>query len=458
MQEYTTRLGDAPLGRLLIKMSMPGIAATISTSLYNIVNTLWVTRIGYQAIAALTIVMPFQILYYAIGGGTGIGVASLVSRRFGEKDPEAANRAAGQIFLLSIIWGILFILITVTLKNKILPVLGARPDIMDYSRQYLVITALGAPQIIFTLVATSLIRGSGDAFKPMVIMVTSTLINVILDPFLILGIGPFPRLEVVGAALGTVIAQTAGAVIVLYYFFAGKTAYHIKLAHLRLNWPILKDIYRIGGPSMITQLLESVAFLLFNKVVSSFGSVVIAALGIVMRISDFAFMPVMGVSNGLLPVVGYNYGAGNFKRLWRAVKMAALGISIVLAVLTALMVIFAPPIVHIFSRDAALVEKAVPAMRIIMSTMLLVGPTVMFITAFQGLSQGTKSAILSLLRQFLIFVPLLFLCRYLWELNGVWISAPASDILSFSLIFTFIYREYRKHHGKAETEKQDLLT
>jgi putative MATE family efflux protein len=444
MHKYTELLGTAPLGRLLIKLSLPGMAATISTSLYNIVNTIWVTRIGYQAIAALTIVMPFQILSYAIGGGTGIGIAALVSRRFGEKNPDAANHAAGQIFCISAAWGLLFILIAVLFADEILPILGSRPDIFDYSKQYLVITAFGSPQMIFSLVTASLIRGSGDAVKPMIIMISSTVLNIVLDPLLIFGIGPLPEMGVSGAALGTVIAQTFGASLGLYYFLAGKTAYRIKFAHLRPDMSILKDIYRVGAPTMISQLMESLVFLLFNKVVSSFGSLVIATIGIVMRISDFAFMPVMGVSNGMLPIVGYNFGARNFKRLWHTVKLASGGIMVFLAIITILMVVFAPQIVSVFTRDPALSTEAVPVMRIMLSTMLFVGPTMMFITAFQGLSRGTLALFLSLLRQFLFFLPVLFLFRYLFGLYGVWWSMPASDILSFALTFVFIFREYRK--------------
>jgi putative MATE family efflux protein len=456
MQKYTELLGTAPLGRLLIKLSLPGMAATISTSLYNIINTIWVTRIGYEAIAALTIVMPFQILTFAIGGGTGIGIAALVSRRFGEKDLDEANRAAGQIFLISAVWGLLFILLATLLANQILPILGSRPDIFDYAKQYLVITAFGAPQIIFIIVTSSLIRGSGDAVKPMIINISATLLNVVLDPFLIFGIGPFPEMGVAGAALGTVIAQTMGASLGLFYFLSGRTAYHIKLSHLRPDFTIIKDIYRVGAPTMISQLMESFVFLLFNKVVSSFGSLVIATLGIVMRISDFAFMPVMGVANGMLPIIGYNFGARNFKRLWGTVKLAGVGIMVFLAVVSGLMIFFAPQIVSIFSRDPALSTEAVPVMRIMLSSMLFIGPTIIFVTTFQGLSKGTMALVLSLLRQFLIFVPLLFIFRYAFGLYGVWWSAPTSDILSFFLVFIFIVREYRKKNaGYAQTAAVD---
>ena len=183
MQKYTERLGSAPLGRLLIALSLPGIASTITTSLYNIVNTLWVTRLGHEAIAALTIVFPYQILFYAIGGGTGIGISALVSRRFGERNIEATNRVAGQVFFISAFWGLLFMMIAVFLADDILPLIGANPDIMEYSKQYFVITSYGAPLMILAMVMSSLIRGSGDAVKPMVIMVTGTIVNIILDPF-----------------------------------------------------------------------------------------------------------------------------------------------------------------------------------------------------------------------------------------------------------------------------------
>jgi putative MATE family efflux protein len=421
------------------------MATSISTSLYNIVNTLWVTRIGFEAIAALTIIFPYQILFYAIGGGTSIGMAALVSRRFGEKNPEAANQAAGQIFFLSAIWGLLLILISVSFPEQIVRILGATPDIIEYSKQYLVITSFGAPLVIFEVVIASLLRGSGDAVKPMIIMISSTLINIILDPLLIFGIGPFPEMGVRGAALGTVIAQAFGALLGLYYLLAGKTAYHIKLAHLRPNISILRDVYRVGAPSAVSQVMESLVFTLFNIVVSAYGSVAIATVGIVMRISDFAFMPIMGVSHGLLPIVGFCFGARNFKRLWEAVKKASLGIMALLAAITILGEIFTPQVISIFTRDPELKSVSVPAMRIMLSTMVLIGPSMMIITTFQGLSRGKTALFLSLIRQFIVFVPLLYLGRYLWELTGIWVAMPASDILGIVVSLAFIWREYRIH-------------
>jgi putative MATE family efflux protein len=443
MKEYTERLGSAPLGRLLLALSLPGIASTITTSLYNIINTIWVARLGHEAIAALTIVFPYQILFYAIGGGTGIGISALVSRRFGERNIEATNNVAGQIFFISAFWGLLFMLVAVFFSDSILPAIGATPDIMEYSKQYFVITSYGAPLMILAMVMSSLIRGSGDAVKPMIIMISGTIINIILDPFMILGIGPFPQMDVRGAAWATVIAQSCGALLGLYYFFAQKTAFRIKASYLRPDMSILRDIYRVGAPSTILQITESLAFMLFNTVVSSFGSVAIAAVGIVMRVSDLAYMPIMGVSYGLLPVVGFCFGARNFKRLWQAVKMSSLGITALLVVITVLIEIFTPQLIGIFSKDAEFLSISVPAMRIMLATMVLIGPNIMCVTTFQGLAKGRTALVLSLIRQFLVFIPALYLFRYLFGLTGVWLSAPASDIMGLVVTLAFILREYR---------------
>lgn len=445
MQEYTERLGYAPLGSLLLRLSLPSIAATVTISLYNIVDTFWVAKLGHEAIAALTIVLPYQILFFAIGIGSGIGVAALVSRRFGENNPEATNRVAGQIFFLAVFWGLLFMMAAAFFTEGILNTFGATPDIMGYGIQYLGIVAFGAPQIIFALLASSLIRGSGDAVKPMIIMITASVVNIILDPLMILGVGPFPEMGVSGAALATVIAQSVGASIALYFLLARRTAYRIRIANLKPDFSILKDIYRVGAPSTILMITESLAFILFNTVVSAFGSVAIAAVGLVVRIADLAFMPVFGLSDGLLPIVGFNFGAGYFKRLWKAVKLASVSIMALLGICTLFIEIFAPQIVGIFSENPELLAVTVPAIRIMLAAILLMGPSVMFVTTFQGLSNGTMALVLSLVRQFIFFIPLLYLLRYLLGLNGVWLSLPASDVLSFSVAFFIIYREYRKH-------------
>ena len=444
MQHYTERLGTASIGTLLVKLSLPSVAAAVTTSLYNVVDTFWVAKLGHEAIAALTIIFPFQIMYYAIGGGTGIGLSALVSRRFGERNIEATNHAAGQVFVLSIFWGFIFMLIGIFFAESILPAMGATPDILEYSIQYMVIVACGAIPMIFSQVISSLIRGSGDAVKAMMIMIIGCILNIILDPFLILGLGPFPKMGVSGAALATVIAQSCGALLGLYYLLAHKTAFKIRLSHLKPDIAILRDIYRVGASATILQVTESLGFMLFNKVASSYGSIYVAALGMAMRVSDLTFMPIIGLSNALLPIVGYNFGTGDFKRLWRAVKLASLSLAALLVTLSVGIVVFAPQLISIFSSEPALLKATIPAMRIMLSTLVFVGLTMLFITTFQGLSRGLLALVLSLARQLIFFIPLMYLLSFLLGINGVWLSLPASDILGFIIALLFVLREYRK--------------
>jgi putative MATE family efflux protein len=445
-KQYTEQLGTAPIGRLLLKMSLPGIAGSVTQSLYNIVDTIFVGTIGFRAISALTIVFPYQILFWAVGGGTGTGIAALVSRRFGEKKADEANRVAGQIFPLSLFWGLVFILIAVFLHDPILRLIGAKEDFFHYAVQYFTITSYGAPLAIFTSLATGLMRASGDAIKPMVIMITSTVVNIILCPLLIQGIGPFPRLEVAGSAWATFTAQGTGALISLFFILANKTAYKIKSAHLKPNWEIIKEIYHVGAPSAVLQITESFAFALWNIAVSSFGAASVAAVGVVIRVSDFAFMPVMGVNQGLLPIIGYCFGAENFRRLWNAVKKAMAGLIVLLLAVTVVMEIWTPQIISIFTHDKELLDVAVPAMRIMLSTMVVIAPSMITITTLQGLSKGKTALGLSLLRQFIVFVPLLFLFRAIWGLNGVWLCSPAADILGTAISLWFLWREFKTHH------------
>jgi putative MATE family efflux protein len=443
LKETTKRLGDAPLGRLLISLSLPGMASMIAMTLYNIIDTFWVARLGYQAIAALTIVLPYHVLIIAIGSGSGIGINALTSRRFGERNVEATHHIAGQAFTLSALLGVIFLLSAVFMAKPILTICGATPDIIGLATQYLNIIGLGIPFVFFMIMSGNLLRGSGDAVRPMIFMITASVANIILDPFLIFGYGPFPEMGVRGAALATIIAQALGAGLSLGYILAGKSAYQAKLKHLKPDLKVLKDIYRVGLPSMILEIGESIIFALFNYVISGFGSLALAAVGITIRIADLVWMPMFGISQGLLPIVGFSFGARLWKRLWRAVKLASIGIMLLTGIALISVEILAPQLIAIFNDDPELMAIAVPAMRIFMSTIVIVGPSILFITTFQGLSKGKEAMILTLIRQFVFFVPLLFLLPRIWGISGVWWSMPISDTLSTIISGLWLFREYK---------------
>jgi putative MATE family efflux protein len=412
-------------------------------TLYSLVDMFWVAKLGYRALAATTIIWPYFALAFAIGIGSGVGANALASRRFGERNIEATNQVAGQIFSLSAVFGVIFLITAVFFAEPILNISGATPDIMDFATQYLVVLGWSIPFFLFRLMTSNVLRASGEAVKPMIFSILGTVINAVLDPFLIFGWGPFPEMGIGGAALATVIASVFSAGLSFYYLVAHKTVYRIKPHHLKPNLPVLRDIYRVGFPAMIMTITESIVSALFNRVLRGFGSVALAAVGITMRIADLAWMPIFGASQGLLPIVGFCFGARLWERLWRAVRLVSVALVAIMGVATVVLEIFTPQTIGIFSDDPELLAMAVPAMRIFLSTIVLVGPEVVIITAFEGLSKGKEAMILSLVRQLIFFVPALYLLPRIWGITGVWLSLPVSDALAFVVTVLWILREYK---------------
>jgi putative MATE family efflux protein len=309
--------------------------------------------------------------------------------------------------------------------------------------QYLVILGWGMPLLFFSVISRNVFHASGDTVRPMIFILISQVINAVLDPFFIFGIGFFPEMGVRGAALASIISMSVGSLLALIYILAGKTAYQLQWRHCIPNWPVIKEIYRIGLPSMLMETTESVCFALFNHVAAGYGSMVLAAVGIATRIADLAFMPIIGTAHGLLPIVGFSLGARLWNRLWSAVKMASLGLALIMICATVLLEIFTPEVVRIFNTDPELVNLAVPGMRIFYASFPLIGPTIIFITTFQGLSKGKDAMVLSLTRQFVYFLPGLFLLSHFYGLTGVWVAMPVSDTLGALTAGLWLLREYR---------------
>jgi putative MATE family efflux protein len=444
LHQTTERLGTDPLGKLLFRLSLPSIISMVTISLYNLVDTFWVAKLGYQSVAALTVLMPFWIICVAIGAGTGVGVNALASRQFGERNTESANQTAGQVFFLSFGLGAVLFLATNLFPRTIIKLCGAPPDVIDLASQYIVILGWGIPFFFLQLISRSVFQAAGDAIRPMIFTIFGQVCNAILDPFFIFGWGFFPEMGIGGAALATVIANVLSIIPALYFILAHQTPYRLKFHHLVPRWTVIFNIYRVGLPAMVMELTESVVFALFNHVLAGFGSIAMAALGIAGRISDFLFMPVVGASNGLLPIIGYSLGAKLWKRLWGAVKLASIWMAIFMGVTTILIEIFAPQLVAIFSKDTELIAIAVPGMRIFLSSLIVIGPTIMFITTFQGLGKGKDAMVLSLARQFIFFLPAMYLLAELMGLTGIWLSMPVSDILGAVTAGLWLYREYRR--------------
>lgn len=450
LHESTERLGKAPLGKLILRLSLPGMVAMITMTLYNLVDAFWVAKLGHEAIAALTVVMPVQIFTMAVGLGSGIGIGSLTSRRFGEGNIETTNHIAGQIFGLAAIFGTLSILVYTLFTQPLLTLGGATPDVMDYATEFLVIIAFGSPFFLFQGLSNELLRASGDALRPMIFSITAAVTNIILDPLLIFGIGPFPEMGIGGAALATVISQFAGAFLAFSYIvILRKSAYKIRLSYLKPDFSILRNVYSVGFPTMLTVISESMTFIILNNVLSGFGSVALAAGGLAMRVIDLAYMPVFGAAEGLLPIIGYNFGARLFHRLWRSVRITSIGLASILGIISIFGLIFSPQIIGIFTTEVELIEQGATAIRIFLVSVVIFGPSNMFITTFMGLGKGKDVFYLSMVRQVVLIASLLILPRIL-ALNGAWLSMPIADLAGFFIGGFWVLREYKRQMKSME--------
>lgn len=445
LSNTTERLGTQPLGRLLINLTLPRMVGGLTVAFYSIVDTFWVSRLGHEEVAALMVVIPYQILVNAIASASGDGINALVSRRFGERNISVVNHIAGQIFPITLVFGIFFIIAVVFFEHQILILSGATTNIMEFAGKYLVIISFGAPFIFFSRSTNDLLRGSGEAIVPTVFGISTTVLNAVLDPLLIFGIGPFPEMGIRGAALATVISQGFGAVIgFIYIQFARRSAYRIKPSDLQPDWLIIKDVYRIGFPGMVLDVSESIIFVLFNNALSAYGSLALAAGGIAMRVIDLIVTPSFAAAAALLPIIGYCLGARLWQRLWRAVKINLVSMGIIMFMVTAALEITSPQIIGLFTDDPHLVQVAVPALRILVSSVAVLGPAVLFIVTFQGLSKGKEALILSLIRQLPFFIPVLLVLNHVAGLTGVWWTYPVTDFIGFFVTGAFLLREYRK--------------
>ena len=457
LDRTTERLRTDPVGRLLLRLSLPSVMSMLGLSFYNLVNVLWVAKLGYRFVAAITIVIPFWVFCLAIGVGTGVGANALASRRFGEGDVESANQVAGQMFFLAFAIGTTVLLATQFIPQVITGICGATPDIMGLANEYIMTLGWGMPFLFLGLIGRNVFQASGDAIRPMIFTIAGLLATVILDPFLIFGWWVFPSLGISGAALATNVGNMLSASMMLYFLLNRKTSYHIRMRHLMVRLLVILEIYRIALPTIVMEMTESFVFALYNNVISGYGSLALAAFGIAGRILDILFMPIFGVSQGLLPIVGFSFGAKLWRRLWRVVKMASVGTSVAILVLTICIEMFAPQVVSLFTNNLELQREAVLGTRIMMSTLALMGPTILFITTFQGLSKAKEAMILSLVRQFVFFLPVVLLLPRYVGLTGVWLATPISESLAALTAGLWLYWEYGKRRNSARTDQSAAL-
>ena len=455
-QTKENKMGTMPVNRLLITMSLPMMISMLVQALYNVVDSIFVSRINENALTAVSLAFPIQTLMIAVAGGTCVGINAVLSKALGEKDRERADNTAVSGIVLMAASYVLFLLIGLFATRAFYLSQTDDTQIVEFGVQYLSIVCSCSFGLFTQFVFERLLQSTGRTFYIMITQGTGALINIILDPIFIFGLFGMPQMGVAGAAVATVIGQTVAGVIALVVNFKKNEDIHIRFKGFRLGREIVGQIYKIGVPSMIMQAIGSVMTYGMNLILISFTPTATAVFGVYFKLQSFIFMPVFGLNNGLVPILAYNYGAGRRDRLVSALKCGIVYAVGIMAVGVAVFQTIPAVLLGFFEASDEMLRIGVPALRIICLSFLPAGFGIVCGTAFQALGNAVYSMLVSIARQLVVLLPAAFLLSLSGEVTYVWWAFPIAEVMSLTMTVIFLVRingRVIRHIGEQTEEK-----
>ncbi len=437
------KMGSAPMLSLIISMSIPSMISMTIQALYNIVDSVFVSYYAQEGLTAITLAFPVQMLQIAISVGTGVGINSFVSRKLGEKRGDLANIAASYGLYLGMLCYIPFIVFGLFFADTFSAAFSDTPAVIEMTASYLKIITIFSFAQLTHIVAEKTVQATGNMVEPMKAHLLGAITNIILDPILIFGWIGAPRMGIAGAAVATVIGQCLSMTYMLYVLWHKQNILKVSYKQLKFNSEILKDIYAVALPSIIMQSLGSFLGVCLNGILAGFSDVAVNVLGVYNKLQSFLFMPVFGLTQGLMPIIGYNYGAKNKDRMIEALKRGTVVAVCIMAVGTAGFWIFPELLLGIFDADAALIEMGVPALRSLSTCFMFAGVNIVFSVLFQALGNGRYSMYMSFSRQMLVLLPVAYVMSFI-GLNYVWWSFFIAEIVCIILCLYFMKRIFRE--------------
>ena len=427
---------------LLLKYSIPAVIGTTASSLYNIIDRIIISHgVGPLAISGLALTLPLMSLSVAFGTLVGVGSSAIISIRLGEKKKEEALNILGNALILNIIIGLLYTVFGLLFLDEILYLFGATENTISYARDFMqiILAANLITQVFFGL--NDILRSSGYPQKAMFIMLMTVAINVILAPVFIFVF----HWGIRGAALATVVAQLIGMIFVLIHFINPTHSVFFSKKCFKLNVHIIKDIFSIGMAPFILHISASLVAMFMNMQLGTYGGdMAIGAFGIINSVNMLFAMIVVGLNQGMQPIVGYNYGAKNYSSVIKTCKYGAL-VATVITTIGFLCTRYFPHLIAMaFTKDADLLSMSVIGLRITFVTYMIVGFQMVSSNFFQSIGKAKISIFLSLSRQVLFLIPALYFLPPFFQLKGVWYASPTSDIISFILTFIVVFYQYKK--------------
>lgn len=436
MKIQSERLGKEPISKLLAKLSVPAMIGMFVMALYNVVDTIFIARsVGTIGVAAVSIAFPVQMIIMALAGAIGIGGASVISRRLGANETEEANRVFGNVISIVLVVSIVAAFLGLSLIKPMLYLFGSSDSILPYATDYLGTILYGTIFFAFAFSMNNIVRSEGNAKTAMYTMLISAILNMILTPIFIFGLD----MGIKGAAIATVLSQATTAFYLLFYFLRGKSSLTMKAKYLPFNLSIVKQILAIGSSAFVRQVSGSLMFIIANHMLIFFGGVLaVAVFGIIHRVLMFTMMPMFGIVQGLLPIVGYNYGAKLYKRVNETIVLAIKASTIMAVIIFIIMMIFPEYIMRIFTNDVEAIAMGTNALRIMFLLAITVGVQMVTGGVFQALGKAKIALVLSMSRQVLFMIPLLVTLPFMFGVLGVWIAFPIADLLSLLLAVWYI--------------------
>jgi putative MATE family efflux protein len=436
-------LATERIGKLLLKYSIPAIVAMLVMASYNVVDRIFVGRgVGALAISGITITFPLILLQLGFGMLIAIGSTALVSIRLGEKKSEEAEKILGNSITLSIIVGLLLFIPGIIFMDDLLYMFGARGEVLVYAKDFMSILIFGVVFTSITFSLNNIIRGQGKPNMAMITIVSTAVLNVILNPIFIFGL----HMGVKGSALATVIAQFYGMCLVLWFYLSKRSSIKLHLKNLILKKEIVSKILMIGASSFVMQLAGSAVTIIFNKELSHFGGdIAIAALGIGNSIVMFFFMPIIGLVQGMQPIIGYNYGAKQFDRVKKTLKIAITYATSICILGFVLVMFFTSSLIGLFcNNNPELIQIGTHGIRILLIMFPVLGFWVISSSYFQAVGKGKYSLVLTLSRQVILLIPLLLILPKFYNIDGIWMAQPVSDFLAAIISGIFLFAELKK--------------
>lgn len=443
MSDRRIELGQENIPRLLIKYSVPATIGMVVNSLYNIVDTIFIGKgAGVDALAAIAVCFPIQIVVLGIGQLVGLGAASIISRRLGAGDSKVAAQVAGTSFTVITVFSILLTVVSLSFLDPILRLFSASDTVLPYARDYLSVIMVGNFFFAFAVCASSVARAEGNIKVAMYSMILGAVANAVMDPIFIFDFGF--GMGIKGAAVSTVLANILSFVFLVRYYLSGKSMLEIRRKYLIPAVRFLPEMLAVGSSSFFRTIAGSLVAIVVNYAIIKHGTDShLAVFAIANRVMIFVLMPLFGLVQGLQPIIGFNYGARNFERVKDALNRA-IRISLVYCMVIYLfLIVFTAATLSLFTDNKSLVELGIPIFRITLLLLPLIGIQVIGASLFQSTGKAAIALLLSMSRQVLFLVPLVLIMPRFFGLDGVWYAMPIADTLALAVTIIWVIRERR---------------